>query len=55
LAQRTSHLAELGEDGMAVTEVNPMTDVRDMTSTLAAYLIFTFAVFGAESSATADG
>ena len=33
--------------GMAVTEVNPMTDVQDMTSTLAAYLVFTFAVFGA--------
>jgi len=33
--------------GMAITEVNPMTDVRDMTSTLAAYLAFTFAVFGA--------
>jgi formiminoglutamase/agmatinase len=33
--------------GMAVTEVNPLTDVRDMTATLAAYLVFTFAVFGA--------
>jgi hypothetical protein len=32
---------------MAITEVNPMTDVGDMTSTLAAYLAFTFAVFGA--------
>jgi agmatinase len=32
--------------GMAVTEVNPMTDVGDMTSTLAAYLVFNFAVFG---------
>jgi formiminoglutamase/agmatinase len=38
--------------GMAVTEVNPLTDVRDMTSTLAAYLIFTFAVFGVELSPT---
>jgi agmatinase len=31
---------------MAVTEVNPMTDHHDMTSTLAAYLVFNFAVFG---------
>jgi agmatinase len=35
---------------MAVTEVNPMTDVGDMTSTLAAYLVFSFAVFGAEAA-----
>jgi agmatinase len=34
--------------GLAVTEVNPLTDQRDMTSTLAAYLVFSFAVFGAE-------
>ncbi len=34
--------------GLAVTEVNPMTDVGDMTSTLAAYLVFNFAVFGAQ-------
>jgi agmatinase len=33
--------------GMALTEVNPLTDVHDLTSTLAAYLVFTFAVFGA--------
>jgi formiminoglutamase/agmatinase len=32
-------------DGLAVTEVNPMTDQKDLTSTLAAYLIFNFAVF----------
>jgi formiminoglutamase/agmatinase len=32
-------------DGFAVTEVNPMTDHKDLTSTLAAYLIFNFAVF----------
>lgn len=31
-------------DGFAVTEVNPMTDHRDMTSTLAAYLVFNFVV-----------
>jgi agmatinase len=31
-------------DGFAVTEVNPMTDHKDLTSTLAAYLIFTFAL-----------
>jgi formiminoglutamase/agmatinase len=37
--------------GLAVTEVNPMTDVGDMTSTLAAYLVFSFAVFGAELAA----
>jgi hypothetical protein len=29
-----------------------MTDDRDMTSTLAAYLVFTFAEFGSESSAS---
>jgi formiminoglutamase/agmatinase len=39
--------------GMAVTEVNPLTDVRDMTSTLAAYLVFSFAVFGADVMAGA--
>ena len=33
-------------DGFAVMEVNPMTDVGDMTSTLAAYLVYDFAVFG---------
>ena len=32
---------------LAITEVNPMTDLADMTSTLAAYLAFGFAVFGA--------
>ncbi len=31
-------------DGFAVTEVNPMMDHKDMTSTLAAYLVFNFAV-----------
>ncbi|MDB5819972.1 MAG: Arginase/agmatinase/formiminoglutamase [Rhizobacter sp.] len=31
---------------MAITEVNPTTDVKDMTSMLAAYLAFTFAVYG---------
>lgn len=31
-------------DGFAVTEVNPMTDHREMTSILAAYLVYTFAV-----------
>lgn len=31
---------------MAITEVNPTKDVGDMTSTLAAYLAFTFAVAG---------
>ncbi|QPZ39322.1 arginase family protein [Paramicrobacterium chengjingii] len=33
-------------DSFAVTEVNPMTDHRDMTSTLAAYLCYYFSVFG---------
>jgi formiminoglutamase/agmatinase len=32
---------------MALTEVNPLMDQHDMTATLAAYLVFTFAVFGA--------
>ncbi|WP_345945757.1 arginase family protein [Pseudomonas sp. dw_358] len=33
---------------MTITEVNPTTDVGDMTSTLAAYLAFTFAVYGSQ-------
>ncbi|MFQ5948235.1 MAG: arginase family protein [Acidimicrobiia bacterium] len=33
-------------DGFAVMEVNPMLDVGDATSTLAAYLIYSFAVYG---------
>lgn len=33
-------------DSFAVTEVNPMTDHKNMTSTLAAYLCYYFAVFG---------
>lgn len=32
--------------GMMVSEVNPMTDVGDVTSTLAAYIAFSFAVYG---------
>ncbi|RBM23017.1 arginase family protein [Streptomyces sp. PT12] len=31
---------------MALTEVNPMVDLHDATTTLAAYLLFHFAVFG---------
>ena len=31
-------------DGFAITEVNPMTDHREMTSILAAYLVYTFAI-----------
>jgi formiminoglutamase/agmatinase len=31
---------------MAITEVNPATDHMDQTSMLAAYLVFTFAVYG---------
>ncbi|NWA08911.1 agmatinase family protein [Pseudomonas gingeri] len=34
---------------MAITEVNPTTDVGDMTSTLAAYLAFSFAVYGSQA------
>ncbi|MFC3396316.1 arginase family protein [Brenneria rubrifaciens] len=34
---------------MAITEVNPTKDVGDMTSTLAAYLAFTFAVYGSQA------
>jgi agmatinase len=33
-------------DGFAVTEVNPLTDLGDRTATLAAYLVFSFAVHG---------
>jgi agmatinase len=36
---------------MAITEVNPMMDVKDTTSTLAAYLAFTFAVAGSKPAA----
>lgn len=36
---------------MAITEVNPTTDVGDMTSTLAAYLAFSFAVYGSQRGA----
>lgn len=35
---------------MAITEVNPTKDVGDMTSTLAAYLAFTFAVYGSQKN-----
>ncbi|RGE21126.1 arginase family protein [Leucobacter sp. wl10] len=35
-------------DGFAVTEVNPMTDLGDRTSNLAAYLCYYFAMFGGE-------
>lgn len=35
---------------MAITEVNPMKDVGDMTSTLAAYLAVNFAVFGVNAA-----
>ncbi|MFN2589502.1 MAG: arginase family protein [Actinomycetota bacterium] len=33
-------------DGFAVTEVNPLMDQHDRTSTLAAYLVYSFAVYG---------
>ena len=33
-------------DGFSIVEVNPLTDIHDMTSTLAANLAFNFAVFG---------
>ena len=35
--------------GLSIVEVNPLTDVRDMTSTLAANLAFGFALFGQEA------
>jgi formiminoglutamase/agmatinase len=38
-------------DALAITEVNPMVDLADATSTLAAYLLFHFAVFGAHADA----
>jgi formiminoglutamase/agmatinase len=38
-------------DGFAVTEVNPLKDHADMTSNLAAYLCFYFAVYGARRAA----
>jgi agmatinase len=36
-------------DAFAITEVNPMKDVGEMTSTLAAYLVFHFAISGTQS------
>jgi agmatinase len=38
-------------DGFAVTEVNPLKDHADMTSNLAAYLCFYFAVYGSQAAA----
>jgi len=38
-------------DGFAVTEVNPLKDHADMTSNLAAYLCYYFAVFGSQPAA----
>ncbi|MGB4137248.1 MAG: arginase family protein [Microbacterium sp.] len=35
--------------GLAITEVNPMTDLNNTTATLAAYLAFHFAVFGSHA------
>lgn len=40
--------------GMAITEVNPMMDHKDMTSTLAAYLAFTFALAGRHATGGAQ-
>lgn len=42
-------------DALAITEVNPMVDLADATSTLAAYLLFHFAVFGAGGAAPREG
>ena len=39
---------------VAITEVNPMTDLGDMTSTLAAYIAFNFAVFGSRAPGPGD-
>ncbi len=38
-------------EAMAITEVNPMVDLAGATTTLAAYLLFHFAVFGANGVA----
>ncbi len=37
-------------DGFAVTEVNPLMDDHDRTSTLAAYLLYSFAVYGSNGA-----
>lgn len=41
-------------DGFAVTEVNPLKDLHDMTSNLAAYLCYYFAVFGSKAKLASD-
>ena len=41
-------------DGMAITEVNPMVDLNGATTTLAAYLLYHFAVFGSHAPVLAD-
>lgn len=38
-------------EGMSIVEVNPLLDLHDMTSTLAANLAFAFVVFGQDASA----
>lgn len=38
-------------DGFAIMEVNPLMDLGDRTATLAAYLVFSFAVYGSRPQA----
>lgn len=42
-------------DGLAITEVNPMVDLGGATTTLAAYLLYHFAVFGSRSPIRQNG
>lgn len=37
-------------DSFAITEVNPLKDPEDLTSNLAAYLCYYFALFGAKKT-----
>ena len=40
--------------GLAITEVNPMVDLAGATTTLAAYLLYHFAVFGSDAPVLAE-
>lgn len=42
-------------DALAITEVNPMVDLAGATTTLAAYLLYHFAVFGSRSPIRPNG
>ncbi|KQQ06230.1 MULTISPECIES: arginase family protein [unclassified Rathayibacter] len=41
-------------DGLALTEVNPLVDLAGATTTLAAYLLYHFAVFGSHAPIVSD-